>query len=253
MPARSTGPSFSPPPMRKPCCQHGQREGRHDRCRLVYAARRCRGKIPIPASRTCSRSTWTAARLTGCNAGAPIFDTHFTGDDYKSVAAGKAGHEGASRRREESLGRRSRMEWRRFSSIWVTKTARSCSARCPPGIVQNLSFGAWIYSREKTTVQAQTGGMPEGKPAYSNPNGDRHVHGDRLGAVRDFACSDPGRFQHNVLGAQPTGELFSTCRPAGRSSTGNQPTKGETCHGRNHYAGGHRGPCERAGPRRGAR
>ena len=31
------------------------------------------------------------ARLDRLNAGAPVFDTHFTGDDYKSAVAGKAG------------------------------------------------------------------------------------------------------------------------------------------------------------------
>jgi len=109
------------------------------------------------------------ARLDRLNAGAPIFDTHFTGDDYKSVAAGKAGT-------KAQVGVVNKA-WADGANGMATlkfdlgdEDGAELFRKVSTGIVQNLSFGAWIYSREKTKVQAQTGGMPEGKPAYSNPN-----------------------------------------------------------------------------------
>jgi hypothetical protein len=109
------------------------------------------------------------ARLDRLNAGAPIFDTHFTGDDYKSVVAGKAGTKA-----QVGVVKKA---WAEGSNGMATlqfdlgdADGAELFRKVSSGIVQNLSFGAWIYSREKTQVQAQTEGMPEGKPPYSNPN-----------------------------------------------------------------------------------
>jgi len=109
------------------------------------------------------------ARLDRLNAGAPIFDTHFTGDDYKSVAAGKAGT-------KAQVGVVNKA-WADGANGMATlkfdlgdEDGADLFRKVSSGIVQNLSFGAWIYNREKTKVQAQTEGMPEGKPPYSNPN-----------------------------------------------------------------------------------
>jgi len=109
------------------------------------------------------------ARLDRLNAGAPIFDTHFTGDDYKSVIAGKAGTKAQVGVVQKA--------WSDGPNGMATLQfdlgdgdGAELFRKVSSGIVQNLSFGAWIYSREKTQVQAQTEGMPEGKPPYSNPN-----------------------------------------------------------------------------------
>ena len=105
------------------------------------------------------------ARLDRLNAGAPVFDTHFTGDDYKSVVAGKAGT-------KAQVGVVNKA-WADGANGMATlkfdlgdEDGAELFRKVSSGIVQNLSFGAWIYNREKTTVQAQT----EGKPPYGNPN-----------------------------------------------------------------------------------
>src|SRR5271165_3670663 len=105
------------------------------------------------------------ARLDRLNAGAPVFDTHFTGDDYKSVVAGKAGT-------KAQVGVVNKA-WADGTNGMATlkfdlgdEDGAELFRKVSSGIVQNLSFGAWIYNREKTTVQAQT----EGKPPYGNPN-----------------------------------------------------------------------------------
>ena len=187
------------------------------------------------------------ARLDRLNAGAPIFDTHFTGDDYKSVAAGKAGTKA-----QVGVVKKA---WADGANGMATlqfdlgdEDGAELFRKVSSGIVQNLSFGAWIYSREKTKVQAQTGHAGR-QAGLQQPERDRHVHGDRLGAVRDFGCSDPGRFQHNVLGRR----AFVHKATGGEAARAISPQKEKPAMAETHYAGGHRGPCERTGTRRSAR
>ena len=50
-----------------------------------------RGLTAPPANRTCSKLDMQGCRFDRLNNGAPVFDTHFTGDDFKSLMAGKVG------------------------------------------------------------------------------------------------------------------------------------------------------------------
>ena len=118
------------------------------------------------------------------------------------------------------------------------------------GILQNLSFGTFIYKRDK--VEAQTRRPAGGQAAVLERQRNRHVQGQRLGAVRDLSVHGTRRFQH-VLFERATQRRSHGCRRAGfrrdRRTTGNQPTKGETCNAGSYHAGNGRGcPCsERTG------
>jgi len=155
--------SFSPPPTQSLSPARPTRRT----ARLTSSgtpARRFRGKTPTRRSvHAHARHGWSA--LDRLNAGAPVFDTHFTGDDYKSVVAGKAGT-------KAQVGVVNKA-WADGTNGMATlkfdlgdEDGAELFRKVSSGIVQNLSFGAWIYNREKTTVQAQT----EGKPPYGNPN-----------------------------------------------------------------------------------
>ena len=99
-------------------------------------------------------------RMDRLNNGAPVFDTHFTGDDFKSLVAGKAGT-----RAQLGVVRRA---WPNGDKGMATlkfdlgdPDGADMFRKASTGILQNLSFGTFIYEREK--VDAQTEGMPEGK------------------------------------------------------------------------------------------
>jgi len=102
-------------------------------------------------------------RFDRLNNGAPVFDTHFTGDDFKSLIAGKAGT-----RAQVGVVRRA---WPNGDKGMATlqfdlggPDGAEMFRKASAGILQNLSFGTFVYKREKL----QTEGMPEGKPPYLN-------------------------------------------------------------------------------------
>ena len=173
-------------------------------------------------------------RFDRLNNGAPVFDTHFTGDDFKSLIAGKAGT-----RAQVGVVRRA---WPNGDKGMATlqfdlggPDGAEMFRKASAGILQNLSFGTFVYKREKL----QTEGMPEAKPPYLNDK-----------EIGMFKATDWEPFEISPCTVPAD---FNTCFLKKRS-TGNQPTKGETCHGRDDYAGRGRGCpyCERTGPGRGA-
>jgi hypothetical protein len=102
-------------------------------------------------------------RFDRLNNGAPVFDTHFTGDDFKSLMAGKVGT-----RAQVGVVRRA---WPNGDKGMATlqfdlgdPDGAEMLRKASTGILQNLSFGTFVYKREKL----QTEGMPEGKPPYLN-------------------------------------------------------------------------------------
>jgi hypothetical protein len=102
-------------------------------------------------------------RFDRLNNGAPVFDTHFTGDDFKSLMAGKVGT-----RAQVGVVRRA---WPNGDKGMATlqfdlgdADGAEMFRKASTGILQNLSFGTFVYKREKL----QTEGMPEGKPPYLN-------------------------------------------------------------------------------------
>jgi hypothetical protein len=102
-------------------------------------------------------------RFDRLNNGAPVFDTHFTGDDFKSLMAGKVGT-----RAQVGVVRRA---WPNGDKGMATlqfdlgdPDGAEMFRKASTGILQNLSFGTFVYKREKL----QTEGMPEGKPPYLN-------------------------------------------------------------------------------------
>ncbi len=95
-------------------------------------------------------------RMERLNAGAPVFDTHFTGDDYKSLVAGKVGT-------KAQLGVVQKA-WadgdKGLATVQFdggTEDGREAYRKAKSGITQNLSFGTWIYKREKTEATSPTG------------------------------------------------------------------------------------------------
>ena len=81
------------------------------------------------------------ARLDRLNAGAPVFDTHFSGDDYKSVISGKAGT-------KAQVGVVNKA-WADGTNGMATlkfdlgdEDGAELFRKVSSGIVQNLSFGA---------------------------------------------------------------------------------------------------------------
>jgi hypothetical protein len=108
-------------------------------------------------------------RMGRLNAGAPIFDTHFTGDDFKSILAnlvsGKIGTKAQVGvvQKAWSDGPKG-MATLQFDT--ATPDGAELYRKAKTGIVRNLSFGAWIYKKEKQSpnqaptskVSAQTEG-----------------------------------------------------------------------------------------------
>src|SRR5208283_4226574 len=79
------------------------------------------------------------------------------------------------------------------------------------GILQNLSFGTFVYKREK--VDAQTAGMPEGKAPYLN---DKEIGMFKATDWEPFEispCTVPADFNTCFLSAQPTVEVTTSVTP----------------------------------------
>jgi hypothetical protein len=151
-------------------------------------------------------------RLDRLNNGAPVFDTHFTGDDFKSLIAGKVGT-----RAQVGVVRRA---WPNGDKGMATlqfdlgdPDGAEMFRKANAGILQNLSFGTFVYKREKTDLQTE--GMPEGKPPYLN---DKEIGMFKAVDWEPFEispCTVPADFNTCFLSAQPTGEvtIFGTPDP----------------------------------------
>ena len=143
-------------------------------------------------------------RLDRLNNGAPVFDTHFTGDDFKSLIAGKVGT-----RAQVGVVRRA---WPNGDKGMATlqfdlgdPDGAEMFRKASTGILQNLSFGTFVYRRDK--VEAQVEGLPEGKPPYIN---DKEIGMFKAVDWEPFEispCTVPADFNTCFLSAQPTGEV----------------------------------------------
>ncbi|MGD1073906.1 MAG: hypothetical protein ABSB15_27660 [Bryobacteraceae bacterium] len=143
-------------------------------------------------------------RFDRLNNGAPVFDTHFTGDDFKSLIAGKVGT-----RAQVGVVRRA---WPNGDKGMATlqfdlgdEDGAEMFRKASAGILQNLSFGTFVYKREKTDLQTE--GMPEGKPPYIN---DKEIGMFKAVDWEPFEispCTVPADFNTCFLSAQPTGEV----------------------------------------------
>jgi hypothetical protein len=152
------------------------------------------------------------ARLDRLNNGAPVFDTHFTGDDFKSIMAGKVGT-----RAQVGVVRRA---WPNGDKGMATlqfdmgdPDGAEMFRKASTGILQNLSFGTFIYQREKTDMQTE--GMPEGKPPYLNNQEIGMFKATDWEPFEISPCTVPADFNTCFLSAQPTGEItvFGTPDP----------------------------------------
>ncbi len=143
-------------------------------------------------------------RFDRLNNGAPVFDTHFTGDDFKSLIAGKVGT-----RAQVGVVRRA---WPNGDKGMANlqfdlgdPDGAEMFRKASTGILQNLSFGTFIYKREKTDLQTE--GMPEGKPPYLN---DKEIGMFKAVDWEPFEispCTVPADFNTCFLSAPPTGEV----------------------------------------------
>ena len=157
------------------------------------------------------------ARLDRLNAGAPIFDTHFTGDDYKSVAAGKAG----TKAQVGVVNKAWADGPNGMATLQVRSGRRGRRGVVPQGVHRDRAEPE-LRSVDLQPRENQSTGPDRGhagrQAALQQPERDRHVHGDRLGTVRDFGCSGPRRFQHNVLGRRRFSTQAAAAKQHGQSS-----------------------------------
>ena len=143
-------------------------------------------------------------RFDRLNNGAPVFDTHFTGDDFKSLIAGKVGT-----RAQVGVVRRA---WPNGEKGMATlqfdlgdEDGAEMFRKASTGILQNLSFGTFIYQREQ--VEAQTEGGTEGKPPYLNNKEVGMFKATDWEPFEISPCTVPADFNTCFLSAQPTGEI----------------------------------------------
>jgi len=103
-------------------------------------------------------------RLERLNNGAPVFDTHFTGDDFKSMIAGQVGT-----RAQRGVVRKAWAEGPAGKATLQFDLGDPDGAemfrKASAGILQNLSFGTWVYRREKVAAQAGIEGAASGEIA----------------------------------------------------------------------------------------
>lgn len=143
-------------------------------------------------------------RFDRLNNGAPVFDTHFTGDDFKSLIAGKVGT-----RAQVGVVRRA---WPNGDKGMATlqfdlgdDDGAEMFRKAGAGILQNLSFGTFIYKRDK--VEAQTGGLAGAKPPYLNDKEMGMFEATDWEPFEISPCTVPADFNTCFLSAQPTGEI----------------------------------------------
>ena len=169
--------------------------------------------VPVPRiDRATGEPYMLQLDMQGCrfdrlNNGAPVFDNHLTGDDFKSLMAGKAGT-----RAQLGVVRRA---WPNGDKGMATlqfdlgdEDGAEMFRKASAGILQNLSFGTFLYKREK--VEAQTEGMPEGKPPYLN---DKEIGMFKATDWEPFEispCTVPADFNTCFLSAEPNDSRRAT-------------------------------------------
>ncbi|MGA2789128.1 MAG: hypothetical protein ABSF60_16540 [Verrucomicrobiota bacterium] len=146
-------------------------------------------------------------RFDRLNNGAPVFDNHLSGDDFKSLMAGKVGT-----RAQVGVVRRA---WPNGDKGMATlqfdlgnEDGAEMFRKASAGILQNLSFGTFVYKREKVDARAE--GMPEGKPPYMN---DKEIGMFKATDWEPFEispCTVPADFNTCFLSAQPDDSLRAT-------------------------------------------
>jgi hypothetical protein len=109
-------------------------------------------------------------RMERLNSGAPVFDTHFSGDDFKSLIAGKVGTNA-----QVGVVKKAWADGKKGMATLQFDMDKPEGAemfrKAASGQVRNLSHGTWIYNREKTSAAAPGAQVTqEGAPPYSNPN-----------------------------------------------------------------------------------
>jgi len=150
------------------------------------------------------RLAMEGCRMDRLNSGAPVFDTHFTGDDFKSLMAGKVGT-----RAQVGVVQRA---WPNGPKGMATlkfdmgdPDGAEMFRKASTGILQNLSFGTFIYKREKTDMQTE--GMAEGKAPYLNNQEIGMFKATDWEPFEISPCTVPADFNTCFLNAQPTGEM----------------------------------------------
>ncbi len=144
-------------------------------------------------------------RMDRLNNGAPVFDTHFTGDDFKSLIAGKVGT-----RAQVGVVRRA---WANGEKGMATlqfdmgdENGAEMFRKASAGILQNLSFGTFVYSREKVDPQAE--GLADGKPPYLNNKEMGMFKATDWEPFEISPCTIPADFNTAFLNAGPTSEVM---------------------------------------------
>jgi hypothetical protein len=142
-------------------------------------------------------------RFDRLNNGAPVFDSHFTGDDFKSLVAGKVGT-----RAQVGVVRRA---WPNGEKGMATlqfdlgdPDGAEMFRKASAGILQNLSFGTFIYEREKVESQDAEASMfkaTDWEPFEISP------------------CTVPADFNTCFLSAQPAGEGSTVATPDNTCAT----------------------------------
>ena len=150
------------------------------------------------------RLAMEGCRMDRLNSGAPVFDTHFSGDDFKSLMAGKVGT-----RAQVGVVQRA---WPNGPKGMATlkfdlgdPDGAEMFRKASTGILQNLSFGTFIYKREKTDMQTE--GMPEGKAPYLNNQEVGMFKATDWEPFEISPCTVPADFNTCFLSAQPNGEI----------------------------------------------
>jgi hypothetical protein len=169
--------------------------------------------VPVPRiDRATGEPYMLQLDMQGCrfdrlNNGAPVFDNHLTGDDFKSLMAGKAGT-----RAQLGVVRRA---WPNGDKGMATlqfdlgdEDGAEMFRKASAGILQNLSFGTFVYKREKVDAGAER--MPEGKPPYLN---DKEIGMFKATDWEPFEispCTVPADFNTCFLSAQPNDSQRAT-------------------------------------------
>ena len=119
-------------------------------------------------------------RFDRLNNGAPVFDTHFTGDDFKSLIAGQGRHARPGGRRAPRLAQR--RQGHGYAAIRSRRSGRRRDVpqgqhRHPP---ESQLRHLHLQARKDRHAD---GGDAGGQAAVPERQGNRHVQGHRLGAV----------------------------------------------------------------------
>lgn len=137
------------------------------------------------------------ARLDRLNAGAPIFDSHFSGQDYKSIATNQAGTKA-----QRGVVKKAWSEGAKGKATLQFDMGDPDGAelfrKVSTGIVQNLSPGVQIFQKQKEIPQ---GGLPK----LNGQEIDQYVATD-WEPFEISCCTVPADYDTSFLsGTQPEG------------------------------------------------